>query len=87
MITIEKFYFSYEEAAPLVSGGSDGTDWNIQFIGRHEEALNIKIVMSGREDFRKLIEQIYDIGIGMLEAGESETKPLNADDTGHCQAP
>ena len=70
MLTIEKFYFSYEAAAPYVTGSSDGTDLNIQFIGAEEESLNIKISMRGREDFRKLIQHIYDVGIGMLESSD-----------------
>lgn len=70
MLTIEKFYSSYEEAAPHVTGSSDSTDWHINFVPAADEGVYIKIVMRGREDFRKLIQQIYDVGMGMLEASD-----------------
>lgn len=70
MLTIEKFYFSHDEVEQSLSGGADGTDWHINFLSVDGESVNIKIVMRGQEDFRKLIQSIYDIGMGMLEPGQ-----------------
>lgn len=67
MLTIEKFYFSHKEAASHITGGGNSLDYSITFVGSEEDgAVNITIRVRGKEEFRKVIQQIYDIGIGLV---------------------
>lgn len=74
MITFEKFYFNFEdEAATHVTVGACGDDWSIEFIGSEDAPVSLVIRMRGRDNFRKLIEQINSMGLGIVQMRESET--------------
>lgn len=64
MITIEKFYFDAEEAIENICGGSYSDDYHITFVGESGE-LNIEITVRGAEEFKKVIQNIYDLGMGL----------------------
>lgn len=66
MISLEKFYFSFEEAEGTITGGSDGLDYHISFVPREEEGLHITLRMRGKDDFRKLMAYLTDLGAALL---------------------
>jgi hypothetical protein len=68
MITIEQFYFNYKEASSHITAGSDGTDFYIEFHGA--EGPSLCVTMRGRDDFRRLISHIHDMGIGLVHVSE-----------------
>jgi hypothetical protein len=65
MVTIEKFYFNFNEAASHVTVGGDSTDYYLEFVGSGDAPVNIKITMRGRDEFGKLIQLIYSMATGL----------------------
>ena len=71
MLTIEKFYFTFKEAASHVTMSANSVDWTLEFVGAEDAPVSIAIRMRGKEEFRKLLEHIHSMGIGILGLGES----------------
>lgn len=75
MITLEKFYFGFDEARGHITGGADGIDYNLTFVPTDGEDVYIRITMRGRENFRQLLKHINDLGSGLIQCGETEKEP------------